>query len=407
MRLDLTWISIFVLLLLITSCESDFENEQDIKNSSSRLSQVQSSVPKQNQKVANQLIIKFKTTTSEFNKANVRKTYNVDSFSRCSCNQNSIELWEFNPDSVGKGGIEEIKTKVDTDPDLESTDFVFDLILGSSESVSTYSNIVSKVKTTNTGVTVAVIDSGIDPEIPGIMGRYLYNSSLSGNCNLTSPSGWDFVENDNLPQDQQGHGSVVTAIIAEELDAKNIDFQILPIKAFDSNGRGNLFNIACALQYAVNNNDVDVINMSFGWNYDNSEIIRNLLNSAGASKMLVSSAGNSSSNNDFYPHYPSGYNIPNLLSIAAHGTLPAGLAMYSNYGFNTVDFVAPGSFNPVNIESAVNGTSYSAAFVSAKCAELMFANSYTTDSIISQLILESTYQPDLIGWIKYPYSINP
>lgn len=407
MRLKLTWISTFVLVLLIASCESEFDTEPEIKNSASRLSQVQQFAPQPNKKEANQLIIKFKPTTSEFSKASVRKTYNVDSFSRCNCNQNSIELWQFNPDSIGQGGIEEIKTMVDIEPDLESADFAFDLSLDVATPVNMYNNIVSKVKLANTGVTIAVIDSGIDPAIPGVTGRYLYNSSLSRNCNLSSPSGWDFVENDNVPQDEQGHGSIVSAIIAEELDAANVDFQILPVKAFGSDGRGSLFNISCALQYAINNNDVDVINMSFGWYKDNSEIIGNLLNEAGLSKVLVTSAGNKMNNNDFISHYPSGYDSPNLVSVAAHSNLPGELAPYSNFGFQSVDLVAPGSFDLTNLEETVNGTSFSAAFVSAKCAEIISGTSYATDPIISQLIWGSTYQSDLIGLIKHPYSINP
>ncbi|MEL6561765.1 MAG: S8 family serine peptidase [Bacteroidota bacterium] len=407
MRLKLTWISTFVLILLIASCQSESDTEPEITNSTSRLSQVQQFNPAPNQKEANQLIIKFKPTTIEFSKASVRKTYNVDSFSRCNCNQNSIELWQFNPDSIGKGGIEEIKTIVNTEPDLESADFAFDLALDTSTPVSVYNNIASKVKMVNTGVTIAVIDSGIDPTLPGITGRYLYNSSLSRNCNLSSPSGWDFVENDHLPQDQQGHGSIVAAIIAEELDAANIDFQILPVKAFGSDGRGSLFNISCALQYAINNSEVDIINMSFGWYVDNSEIIGNLLNDAGLSKVLITSAGNKTNNNDFLPHFPSGYGSPNLVSIAAHDTVAGELASYSNFGFHSVDLVAPGSFDLPNLEEIVNGTSFSAAFVSAKCAKIVSEYPDASDPIISQLIWAGTYQPDLVGLVKYPYSINP
>src|SRR6185436_2247806 len=57
--------------------------------------------------------------------------------------------------------------------------------------------------------------------------------------------------------------------------------------------------------------------------------------------LFVAAAGNSSVNNDRTPHYPSSYNVPNVVSVAALDRNDQ-LASFSNYGIKSVAIAAPG-----------------------------------------------------------------
>jgi len=415
MRHSFTWISLILMILFSFSCEHDFDSGQDfpakIDMTPSKPFSFQPTVPVTSQKSNNNLVVKFRSTVVDSAKKNTRDSYHVKTYRRCNCGDDSIELWEFDQDSLGQGGVEEIKTEVDTDPDLESTDFQYTFSMDLNSQLTTASNFyASKIKPVNEGITVAIIDSGIDPSIPNVKGPYLYNNLLSRTCDKTSRSGWDFVEDDEFPQDLHGHGSSVSAIIAEYLSAQDVNFQILPIRAFDENGVGSHFQISCALQFAINNYDVDVINLSFGWYANNLEIIDGLIQSPNNDKVIITSAGNHGINNDVYPHYPSGYNSSGIIAVGAHNESITGMAPYSNFGGNTVDIVAPGSFFLGNYTGTpVVGTSFSAAFTSAKSAEILFADAISNHPMIQRLILQSTFNAelDLSNKVKYPYTINP
>jgi hypothetical protein len=67
-----------------------------------------------------------------------------------------------------------------------------------------------------------------------------------------------------------------------------------------------------------------------------------------ADALFVAAAGNSTSDNDTWPNYPSNYDVPNVLAVAATGSVD-DIAYFSSYGVTTVDLGAPG----VNILSTV------------------------------------------------------
>src|SRR5215510_279113 len=105
--------------------------------------------------------------------------------------------------------------------------------------------------TTGAGVTIAVIDTGIDFNHPLFAGRI-------------SPKFYDFVDDDFNPMDKPkgkgtGHGTFVAGLIS--LAAP--DASIMPLRAFGLNGQATSFNIAKAIRFA-RDNGATVINMSFG-----------------------------------------------------------------------------------------------------------------------------------------------
>jgi len=118
---------------------------------------------------------------------------------------------------------------------------------------------------TGAGLTIAVFDSGLD-SIPGSE-----ITNLGQTCLLTgdasSQNGWNFVYNNSNTRDdiQDLHGTRVTKLIIDQIRRYRGDnINILPVKIFDSTGKGSLYGILCAVAYAANAG-AKIINASFGF----------------------------------------------------------------------------------------------------------------------------------------------
>jgi subtilisin family serine protease len=108
---------------------------------------------------------------------------------------------------------------------------------------------------TGSGAVVAVVDTGVDASHEDLAGRLL--------------PGHDFVENDSTPQDDNGHGTHVSGIVAADAgNGKGIEgvapgAMILPVRVLDKDGQGTTDNVAKGIDYAVAHH-ADVINLSLG-----------------------------------------------------------------------------------------------------------------------------------------------
>lgn len=111
-------------------------------------------------------------------------------------------------------------------------------------------------KSQGEGITVAVIDTGIDASHPDLAGQI-------------APGGFDFVGKDADPRDGNGHGTHVAGIIAaavnngEGVAGIAPKAKILPLRVLDDSGRGSTFGILKAISYAAKNG-AKVINLSLG-----------------------------------------------------------------------------------------------------------------------------------------------
>ncbi|HEX2233013.1 MAG TPA: S8 family serine peptidase [Thermoleophilaceae bacterium] len=109
--------------------------------------------------------------------------------------------------------------------------------------------------TRGAGATVAVIDSGVRANHPDLGGRLL--------------PGRDFVENDDTPQDGDGHGTHVTGIVAANdgngagVSSVAPAAMVLPVRVLDDDGSGSVGDVAQGIDFAVNAG-ADVINLSLG-----------------------------------------------------------------------------------------------------------------------------------------------
>ncbi|NEW07329.1 S8 family serine peptidase [Paenibacillus sp. SYP-B3998] len=136
-------------------------------------------------------------------------------------------------------------------------------------------------------VVVAVLDTGID-----LTHMDLKNSILQG---------YDFINNNNTPQDDNGHGTHVSGIIAAKAH-DNSGFtgvapgtKIMPIKVLDQNGVGTTVSMIAGIQYAIDHK-ANIINLSLGTS-GNSKVLHDLIKQAVNSNILVVAAtGNESSN---------------------------------------------------------------------------------------------------------------
>ncbi|RJQ43721.1 MAG: hypothetical protein C4538_11605 [Nitrospiraceae bacterium] len=202
-------------------------------------------------------------------------------------------------------------------------------------------------------VVIAVIDTGVAYDHPDLAGNIWTNAGETdcsdgidndGNGYIDDCRGWDFVGNDNATMDYNGHGTHVAGIIAAT--GNNADgvtgvlwnARIMPLRFMGVNGSGTTVDALSAILYA-NANSAHIINASWGGS-GYSQSLKDALSASGA--VVVCAAGNSGSNNDSSPFYPAGYDLPNIISVAATDHLDA-LALYSNYGASSVDLAAPGS----------------------------------------------------------------
>ena len=301
---------------------------------------------------ATELIIQFKENVPLDKKEELRNNYGVISYEPCHCTDDTIEKWRFEDGidieerkssiSTGdSGGVEEIKN-VDHEFSFQRERRDTDNIT-LSNSVS-YSSVIS---TNNYGVTIAVLDTGLDINYAGFSGKYLYNAN---NCDcetdtgLTNQiSGWDYVNEDNNTYDDHNniHGTKVAHIIHKKLLADNIPHQILPLKVADNLGKISAFNLICGTKNAVQY--ADIVNMSLGYysngEDDKSKILEDIIINNNHI-LFVTSAGNSDRNTDDFVHYPSSHHEENVVAIAAADSIGVKKASFSNHGVVSIDFYA-------------------------------------------------------------------
>lgn len=221
-------------------------------------------------------------------------------------------------------------------------------------------------KTTgSSGVTVAIIDTGVQTNHP----------DLAGNIG----SGYDFYNKTSSVTDYNGHGTHIAGIIGavtnNSLGVSGINWNvnIMPLKAADNSGEGflSLSEIIQALRYAADHG-ADVINMSFqiGGASSGEDVFMEEAIEYAYSKgvTMIAAAGNQGQQWLAYPARHS-----KVIAVSAIGP-DLNLASWSNYG-NNIDVAAPGdsilSTWPTNTFASASGTSMAAPQVAGVAALLI------------------------------------
>lgn len=153
------------------------------------------------------------------------------------------------------------------------------------------------------GVVVAVVDTGVDYTHPDLNGKVL--------------EGWDFVNDDADPIDDDGHGTHVSGIIAAATDdATGVagvgwNAKVLPVKVLDSSGSGTYADIAEGIEYAADNG-AKIINLSLGGSASSQVLEDAVVYARSKGALVLAAAGNSNSSS---PSYPAA--IAGVVSVAA------------------------------------------------------------------------------------------
>lgn len=217
---------------------------------------------------------------------------------------------------------------------------------------------------------VAVIDTGVDythPDLSFNMWRNpkAFNSLKTGvdkqGDEITGDIvGWDFVHNDNLPYDDNEHGTHCAGVIGavggdgQGISGVNQRVSIMAVKFLSGQGSGTTADAIKGIDYAVSRGAKILSNSWGGKGDDGNNALRDAIVRAQSKGVLfVAAAGNDSTNNDSDPVYPAAFNLENMITVAATSETD-GLAFFSNTGAKSVHVGAPGT----NVYSTVPGNRY-------------------------------------------------
>ncbi len=220
---------------------------------------------------------------------------------------------------------------------------------------------------TGAGTTVAVLDTGVDPDHEALAGQVLPGFDYVDDDGDAADSANDAApldsDGDGQPDEAVGHGTFVAGMVTMVAP----DANILPLRVLDSDGSGTVFSVAEAVFDAVAA-DVHVINLSFGTAEKlDSAVMKQALEAAKrAGVVIVAAAGNGASSE---PQFPA--SVPEVWSVGATDDSGARLAGFSNRG-GWVDVATLGSGLvgplPDDRYGQWSGTSLSAPLVAGQVA---------------------------------------
>jgi len=212
-------------------------------------------------------------------------------------------------------------------------------------------------------VVVAVLDSGVGWFHPDLGAELIWqnpneiwNDGLDndGNGFVDDTYGWDFVDADCSPLDQQVHGSHVAGIIGA---VHNNSFgvagaapgvKVLPVRVLDTFGRLTVADEMLPISYVIDLKDrghpISVANVSYGGPNSSSSQESAFAQLRDAGILVCASAGNNATDNDADPsnsNYPSSYDLDNIMAVGASNSRD-DFAEFSHWGATSVDLVAPG-----------------------------------------------------------------
>lgn len=217
--------------------------------------------------------------------------------------------------------------------------------------------------------------------------------------------GIDTINGDSDPIDDNGHGTHTGGTIGAVGDNKtgvtgmNWSVQVMPCKSHDASGSGSVASIIECFQYVKMEKtkygyDIAATNNSYGgcpeacdFNPATYDAIAALVKPG---VVMAFAAGNSARDNDLRGNYPSNYDLPNIIAVAATDSND-GLASFSQYGLRSVDVGAPGagvlSTLPNDSYGSLSGTSMATPHVAGLAALIHASNAHLDWWQIRNLII--------------------
>lgn len=371
--------------------------------------------------VKGELIVKYKEALSSSEKAEIRTQYSASSSK--SFRSINAELWQIDDDQMATiianltasneieyaepnyllKAIESIpfeEMATPGDPDFDDlwglhnegqTGGTFDADIDALEAWD--------VTTGNSNVIIGVIDSGVDWGHEDLAANIWVNEGEIPNNGIDDDSngyiddvyGYDFINGDGDPMDDNNHGTHVAGTIAAVGDngigvvGVNWSAKIMALKFLGASGSGPTSAAIEAVEYSTMMG-AHLTNNSWGGG-GFSEAMYDAIEAAGdAGRLFIAAAGNDALDNEVFPHYPSSYDLDNIISVAST-TDEDLLSSFSNFGASTVDIAAPGSnilsTLPGDNYASFNGTSMATPHVTGVAALILSQDPELSSDVVS------------------------
>jgi len=277
----------------------------------------------------------------------------------CDCNR-LLYLWQFPNENITYDVFIDINTKTENQGESAVVDGGFNNIV-ELDSIPTFR------RWTWTGdysgaykdsVLVFLLDSGTDTQNWNATPYMIDEAPIDSCYEINAAPGYDYTDTLNSIntdfRDSLGHGTFGMRSIAEDSDF--MDLQVVPLKIFNQQGQGTLFNFVCALYHAIDHG-ADIINISAGYSGTPSDILESAVAFAQQKDVfIVTAAGNDTTDIDIRPQYPAYYakidtlitedtmlitGYDNVISVASMSPTN-DLSGFSNYGKKAVTLAAYG-----------------------------------------------------------------
>lgn len=241
-----------------------------------------------------------------------------------------------------------------------------------------------------TDVVIAIIDSGINREHPELAGRVL--------------SGYDFIFEDDDPNDENGHGTHIAGIAAASGNGTGVAgvcgfCKILPVKIVTARGQYSPLGVREGLKYAADQG-AHIAVLSLGDHVGSSLIMEGIDYARERGLLIVAAAGN---NNSSIPFYPAAYE--GVFAVSASDRADQKLRS-SNYGAH-IAVAAPGdailsTYHKLDDETggyrSMSGTSMAAPFVAGLAGLLLAQDPERTPEDLARLITTTAVDLGEPGW---------
>jgi subtilisin family serine protease len=273
-------------------------------------------------------------------------------------------------------------------------------------------------------VVIGVIDQGIDFNHPDLAANIWINPAEiagngiddDGNGFTDDVRGFNFVNNNgttfsgSASEDHATHVAGIAGAVGNNgvgIAGVNWSVGLMSLKFLDQNGFGDTGDAIDAIKYATamrnlwessghtKGANIRVLNASFGGGAFSQSFLDAVNQANAAGILLVSAAGNiddgtTEPNNDLVPHYPSSFDAPNIIAVAATNSVDS-LTSFSHFGATSVDLAAPGnnilSTTPANTYSFFSGTSMASPQVAGAAALIWAQNPNLTVQQVKYILL--------------------
>lgn len=276
------------------------------------------------------------------------------------------------------------------------------------------------------GVVVAVIDSGMDLDHPDLQQNRWTNADEVANNNIDDDGngyvddryGYDFVmnrsnpnpkpdgkdnDNDGTKDDGVSHGSHVAGLVgavgnnSTGVSGVAWDVQLMTVKVMDDEGIVEVADLVSGIEYAVDNG-ADIINLSLGAPGYSAAEAGAIDYARGHGVLVIAAAGNETKNLNSNPYYPVCYD--GVLGVAA-STSAAQPAVFTNFGSDCVDVIAPGrsilstmyknpSYGFDSLYAYADGTSMASPIVAGIAALVLSEQPVLTRTELMEVIENNT-----------------